>query len=162
MRISVKCSSAVHVLLMITALQGQKKVTSTFLASSVGCNPVEVRKLLGGLKKAGIIEIARGTGGAALRKPPESITLLDIYSAVDAASLDELIGVHAHAAEQCPFGRNISQLLSGPYAEIGEAIRGKMASITLAQLMAKLEEMEPGVCPPEKVDAVTPEPFGVS
>lgn len=148
MRISVKCSSAVHMLLMIAILPARKKVTSDRLAGSVGCNPVEIRKLLGGLKKAGIIDVARGTGGATLRKAPEDITLLDIYSAVDAASLDELIGVHAHAVDRCPFGRNIYQLLAEPYAEIGDAVREKMRAITLEQLLARLEEMEPTINQP--------------
>lgn len=145
MRISVKCSSAVHVLLMIAVLSPRQKVTSEFLASSVGCNPVEIRKLLSSLKKAGVIDVARGTGGATLRREPADITLLDVYSAVDEASLDELIGVHAHATELCPFGRNIYRLLAEPYGEIGEAIREKMASITLAQLLTRLEALEPEV-----------------
>lgn len=148
MRISVKCSSAVHALLMISVLPAQRKMTSECLAASVGCNPVEIRKLMGGLKKAGIIQVARGTGGATLRKEPKDITLLDIYSAVDAASLDELIAVHAHAVEQCPFGKNIHRLLAEPYAEIGNAVRDKMASITLAQLLTRLEEMEPTIHAP--------------
>lgn len=146
MRISVKCSSAVHVLLMIAALPASCKITSELLASSVGSNPVEIRKLLSSLKKAGLIDVARGTGGAALMKRPGEITLLDIYSAVDAASLDELIGVHRHPARQCLFGRNIGSLLAEPYAEIGAAVRRKMASITLEQLLIQLREMEPAIC----------------
>lgn len=145
MRISVKCSSAVHSLLMIAALSGQRKVTSDFLAGSVGCNPVEIRKLLAGLKKAGIIDVARGTGGATLCRAPDAITLLDIYQAVDKASLDELIGVHTHAEEKCPFGRNIAHLLAAPYAEIGEAVREKMMAITLAGLLERLTELEPSI-----------------
>ena len=146
MRISVKCSSAVHVLLMIAALPASYKITSEFLASSVGSNPVEIRKLLSGLKKAGIIDVARGPGGAVLKKKPEDITLLEIYNAVDSASLDQLVGVHSHPEKRCLFGRNIGGLLTEPYAEIGEAVRQKMASITLAQLLKRLLEMEPALC----------------
>lgn len=145
MRISVKCSSAVHVLLMIAALSPSQKVTSELLASSVGCNPVEIRKLLSGLKKAGIIDVARGPGGAVLRKAPEDITLLEIYAAVDRASLDELIGVHSHPSQQCPFGKHISELLLEPYAEISEAVRERMDAITLARLLSRFREMEPEV-----------------
>ncbi|MDL2263748.1 Rrf2 family transcriptional regulator [Synergistaceae bacterium OttesenSCG-928-I11] len=144
MRISVKCSSAIHVLLMIAMLPSDYKITSEFLASSVGNNPVEIRKLLSSLKKAGIIDVARGPGGAVLKKKPADITLLEVYNAVDSASLDELVGVHEHPAPQCLFGRNIANLLTEPYAEIGEAVRLKMASITLEQLMIRLQEMEPG------------------
>lgn len=145
MRINIKCSSAIHILLMIAMLPETHKVTSEFLASSVGSNPVDIRKLLSSLKKAGLIEVSRGPGGAKLRKQPEEITLLDIYSAVDSTPLDELIGVHAHPAEQCPFGRNIGDVLAEPYAEIGDTVRQKMASITLAQLCYRLKDLEPGV-----------------
>jgi DNA-binding IscR family transcriptional regulator len=143
MRINIKCSSAIHVLLMIAMLPDTHKITSEFLASSVGSNPVEIRKLLSSLKKAGIIEVARGPGGAKLKRMPIDITLLDIYNAVDSTSLDELIGVHSHPSEQCPFGKNISNILAEPYAEIGETVCQKMASITLEQLCSKLGKMEP-------------------
>lgn len=145
MRISVKCSSAVHVLLMITVISPSKKVTSEFLASSVGCNPVEVRKILGSLKKAGIIDVARGTGGATLTRVPGDITLLDIYSAVDSTSLDELIGIHSHPEQRCMFGKNINDLLTEPYRQIGNAVRNTMTSITLEQLLERLLELEPTI-----------------
>ncbi len=145
MRISVKCSEAVHMLLMIAALPNDCRVTSDLLASSVGNNPVEVRRLLSSLKKAGIIDVARGPGGATLKRAPRDITLLDIYFAVDATSLNELIGIHGHATQQCPFGKNIYQLLAEPYAQIGEAIREEMDSITLEYLIARLRDMEPSI-----------------
>lgn len=145
MRINIKCSSTIHVLLMIALLPDTHKITSEFLASSVGSNPVEIRKLLSNLKKAGIIEVARGPGGAKLKRMPKDITLLDIYSAVDGTPLDELIGVHTHPEPLCPFGKNIYNVLAEPYEEISEAVRMKMASITLEQLCNRLEEMEPEV-----------------
>lgn len=145
MRINIRCSSAVHMLLMIAMMPSTNKITSEFLASSVGSNPVEVRKLLSDLRKAGIIQVNRGPGGAVLVKEPEDITLLDICSAVDPKALDDLIGVQSHPAEQCPFGKNIGKLLSEPYEEISEAVRQKMASITLEQLCNRLKEIEPSI-----------------
>ena len=145
MRINTKCSAAVHVLLMIAMLPSHFKITSEFLASSVGSNPVDIRKLLSSLKKAGIIAVVRGPGGATLVKEPKDITLLDIYQAVDPSSLDELVGIHEHPAPQCLFGKNINNLLAEPYAEIGEAVRQKMNSITLEQLSIRLYEMEPTI-----------------
>jgi len=147
MRVSVKCSSAVHILLMIAMPPGGQKITSDFLASSVGSNPVEIRKLLSSLKKAELIDVMRGPGGAVLKREPRDITLLDIYNAVDPASLDELIGVHRHAEKRCPFGRNIEELLSEPYAEISEAVRRGMSDITLERLCTRLREMEPRIQP---------------
>lgn len=152
MRISTKCSSAVHILLMIAMLPATCKITSDFLAASVGSNPVEIRKLLSALKKAGLVDVARGPGGATLKKDPRDITLLDIYTAVDAASLDNLIGIHGHPAQQCLFGKNVDALLSESYAQIGDAVRQKMRAITLARLCDRLAQMEPAICEP--VDAV--------
>lgn len=146
MRVNIKCSMAVHVLLMTAMPPAGVKITSELLASSVGSNPVEIRKLMSDLKKSGIINVARGTGGATLSKEPKNITLLDIYNAVDPKSLDDLIGVHSHPAEQCLFGRNINSLLNEPYAEVGEAVRGKMNEITLEHLCDRLKEIEPTIC----------------
>ena len=143
MRINIKCSSAVHILLMIAMLSDSTKITSEFLACSVGNNPVEVRKLLSDLKKAGIIQVARGPGGATLCKAPKDITLLDIMGAVDPKSLDDLIGIHKNPAEACPFGKNIGNLLTQPYREISDTVREKMQNITLEQLCNRLKEMEP-------------------
>ena len=130
---------------MTAMLPAKNKITSEFLASSVGNNPVEIRRLLSDLKKAGIIHVARGTGGTELLREPKDITLLDIYNAVDPKSLDDLIGVHSHPAKRCPFGRNISSLLAEPYADVSGAVREKMAAITLEQLCSRLMEMEPGI-----------------
>lgn len=141
MRINIKCSSAVHILLMIAMMPNTSKITSELLASSVGSNPVEIRRLLSDLKKAGIIQVARGTGGAVLIKEPKEISLLDIYNAVDPKSLDDLIGVHSHPAKECVFGKNIANLLAEPYAGISEAVRQKMASITLEQLCERFQSM---------------------
>ncbi|QQO07682.1 Rrf2 family transcriptional regulator [Breznakiella homolactica] len=143
MRISIKCSTAVHMLLIIARLQGRHKVTSDFMATSAGCNPVEIRKLMGSLKNAGIIEVARGTGGASLLKDPKDITLLDIYAAVDEVSVEEFIGIHQNSSDRCPYGRNIKRLLTEAYTEIGQAIHGKMTAITLERFIQRLEEIEP-------------------
>lgn len=145
MRISVKCSTAIHALLMIAVLSPYQRLTSEGLAESIGCNPVEIRKIFSKLKKAEIIDVARGPGGATLRREPEDISLLDIYSAVDSASLDALIGVHVHPAKGCLFGKNIQQLLAEPYAEIGSAVERTMASISLQRLLDRLDEMEPNI-----------------
>lgn len=145
MRISVKCSSAVHILLMLALPAANNKMTSEYIAKSLGNNPVEVRRLMGGLKAAGIIEVARGSGGATLKKDPKDITLLSIYEAVDPTSLDGLIGIHAHPSDKCPFGRNITALLLETYAGIGDAVKEKMRAVSLESLMLRLREIEPAL-----------------
>ena len=92
MQISMKCSVAVHCLIFIHEANGIAKVTSNLLAQSTGCNPVVIRNVISGLKKAGLITVPRGTGGAQLSAEPSEITLYQIYSALEPDGLSELIG----------------------------------------------------------------------
>ncbi|ENI8789482.1 Rrf2 family transcriptional regulator, partial [Listeria monocytogenes] len=79
MQISSRFTIATH-MLIILALEGKKqKLTSDILAGSVGVNPVIIRKTLSQLKNAGLISVARGTGGADIIKDLEDISLFDIY-----------------------------------------------------------------------------------
>lgn len=145
MRISVKCSSAIHTLLVIAIYSKDNKVTSDFISKSIGNNPVEVRKLLSGLKSSGIIDVARGAGGATLKKSAEDITLLDIYSAVDSVALQNLIGIHSNSSKICPIGKNINDVLDDTYIEISDSISCKMQSITLENILQKLYKKEPSL-----------------
>jgi DNA-binding IscR family transcriptional regulator len=81
MQVSRDFTIAVHTLLCISYFSRENKVTSDFIASSVGVNPVIIRNLLIKLKNAGLIEVKAGTGGATLAKEAKKITFLDIYHA---------------------------------------------------------------------------------
>ena len=83
MQISSRFTIATHMLIIIALKGKESKVTSDFLASSVGVNPVIIRKTLSQLKKAELISVARGTGGAEIIKDLEDISLLDVYQAVE-------------------------------------------------------------------------------
>ena len=83
MQISSRFTIAVHILICIETFKNDYKVTSDFLASSVNANPVVIRRLLQQLKKADIVNVIRGSGGTEITKPLNTITLLDIYHAVE-------------------------------------------------------------------------------
>lgn len=63
MQISSRFTLAVHIFACIDVFKDEYKVTSDFLAGSTNVNPVIVRKILGQLKAAGLVEVARGFGG---------------------------------------------------------------------------------------------------
>src|SRR3954468_6690239 len=76
---------SVHILAYL-AYRGKTAVPSAEIASSVDTNPVVIRRLLGALLKARLVTAQKGaTGGFALAKAPEKISLRDIYRAVDPA-----------------------------------------------------------------------------
>ena len=63
MQISSRFTLAIHIFACIDTFGKEYKVTIYFLAGSTNVNPVIIRKILGQLKTAGLIEVARGTGG---------------------------------------------------------------------------------------------------
>lgn len=135
MQISMKCSVAVHCLIFIHEAKGVARVTSTLLAESTGCNPVVIRNILSALKKAGLITVHRGTGGAELCADPAQITLYQIYSALEPEGVTSLIGIHPCQGRPCPVAQNIRQVLRTPYHKIEDAVRTTMESITLQSML---------------------------
>lgn len=135
MQISMKCSVAVHCLIFIHEAKGVAKVTSTLLAESTGCNPVVIRNILSALKKAGLITVPRGTGGAELCADPAKITLYQIYAALEPEGVTSLIGIHPCQGRPCPVAQNIRQVLQTPYHKIEDAVKDTMESITLQSML---------------------------
>lgn len=135
MQISMKCSVAVHCLIFIYEAKDKAKVTSTLLSQSTGCNPVIIRNILSSLKKAGIITIARGTGGAELCLSPSEITLFQIYSALEPKGLSGIIGIHSCNGLKCPVAQNIQKVLYSPYCKIEDSIKKTMEGITLQSMI---------------------------
>ena len=135
MQISMKCSVAVHCLIFIYEAKGKARVTSTLLSQSTGCNPVVIRNVFSALKKAGIITVARGAGGAELCMSPADITLYMIYQALEPDGFSSIIGIHPCAHMQCTVAQNIHLVLQGPYQEIEEAIKKTMKGITLESMI---------------------------
>ena len=129
MQISSRFTMAVHTLLCIDFFGKTEKVTSDFIAASVGTNPVIIRKLLIQLKAAGLIQVKRGTGGTALEKPIADISLYDVYHAVDCVGGDSLFHFHEHPCPQCPVGK------------VQDAMEDKMRSISLADVAGTMRDV---------------------
>lgn len=141
MQISTKCSVAVHCLIFMYEARGIAKVTSGLLAESTGCNPVVIRNIMSALKKAGLITVPRGTGGAELRTEPAQITLYQIYTALEPNGLASLIGIHPCQERACPVAQNIRKVLQSPYRQIEDSVRQTMEGITLQSMIDEFEEI---------------------
>lgn len=133
MQISSRFTMAIHMFACIDTFTDQK-MTSDFMAASIGTNPVIVRKLLQQLKAAGLIEVSRGTGGVTVTKPLSEITFLDIYKAVECTPNEELFHFHENPNQACPVGRNIHHVLDDKLAKVQEAMEKELAAITLADV----------------------------
>ena len=133
MQISSRFTLAIHMFACIDTFTDQK-MTSDFMAASIGTNPVIVRKLLQQLKAAGLIEVSRGTGGVTVTKPLNEITFLDIYKAVECTPDEELFHFHENPNQACPVGKNIHHVLDDKLAKVQEAMERELAAITLADV----------------------------
>lgn len=141
MQISSRFTIGLHILTAIDMFQKDYKVTSDFLAGSIRTNPVVVRKILGQLKKAGLIHSSQGVAGITMAKPLEEISFYDVYSAIEPVEDGDLFRFHDDPNPDCPVGRNIHGLLDGKLREIQNAMEEKMRGYTLADLHDGLEEL---------------------
>lgn len=133
MQISSRFTMAIHMFACIDTFADQK-MTSDFMAGSIGTNPVIVRKLLGQLKAAGLVEVARGTGGVTITKALNEITFLDVYKAVECAPDEELFHFHENPNQACPVGRNIHHVLDDKLLQIQKAMEEELSKITLEEV----------------------------
>ena len=140
MQITSRFTIAVHIITAIDYFKDSEKVTSNFLAGSVGANPVIVRNVMGNLKEAGIIDISQGKSGITLVKRLDEITFYDVYKAVDCVNDEGLFHFHENPNPACPVGRNIHKALDEELHSIQDAMENQMRKITLADVVEKTRQ----------------------
>jgi Rrf2 family protein len=130
--ISSRVAVAVHVLAYL-AWRREEAVTSERIASSVNTNPVVVRRIVGALRNAGIVNVQPGVGGGAqLAREPDRISMLDVYRAVE--EKEDLFAVHADPCRNCDIGSNIREVLQGVFCQAHQAMQGVLANVTIADV----------------------------
>ena len=134
MQISSRFTIAIHIITCIETFKDEYKTTSDFLAASVNVNPVIIRRILQQLKKAGIVETKRGSGGAYAAKPLDEITFYDIYKAVDCVEND-LFHFHENPNTNCPVGRNIHFVLDNRLHDVQNAMENKLKEMKLSDVV---------------------------
>ena len=132
-QISSRFTIAVHILTCIDYFAEEHIITSDFLASSVGVNPVIIRQVILQLKAAGLVEVFRGKTGITLSRRLEDITLYDVYEAVESVK-GKLFRFHENPNPKCPIGKNIHSALDGKLDEIQDTLESKMKSITMRDI----------------------------
>lgn len=142
MKISSRFSVAVHILSLI-ATSTNVPCTSEWIAGSVNTNPVIIRRVTGQLKKAGLVNVRPGTGGAYLIKDPADITLLAIYHAVEVVEEGQLFHVHEEPNPECPVGASIQGVLQIILLRAQTAMEQILAEVTLKELVTNLIENKP-------------------
>lgn len=141
MQISSRFTIALHIFACVEAFKEKQRLTSSFLSQSIHTNPVIIRNILLQLKRAGLIEVARGSGGITVEKPLSDITFYDVYEAIEPLENGSLFHFHEAPDPKCPVGRNIHTLLDDRLNDIQKAMEEKMKAYTLADLSDDMRQI---------------------
>lgn len=127
---------AVHVLawMALARQRGLELLTSDQVAASMNTNPVIIRRSLGDLRRAGLVDVRHGAGaGWSLAREPGEIALLDVYDAVEQEPLFRL-----HRTEpnlECPVGKGIRPALGQVYGGVEKAVRRELDRTSIADVL---------------------------
>lgn len=120
--ISEAASLAIHALAYLANQQDSKPVSTGKVAESFGFSEAHLSKVFQRLNKSGFLKSVRGPqGGFVLAKDPESITLLNIYEAIDG-----------------PISRHGPCLLHKTECEFGDCVFGKLLETIPGQIEGHL------------------------
>jgi Rrf2 family protein len=123
---------AVHVLILLGADPDAHK-SSELLAASAGSNPVHVRRLLGRLRRAGLVRSRPGPRGGWLPAgAPCDVTLANVWRAVNGD--DPVLGLHS-ASPDCTVGQRIQQALVSVDRRAAAALTAELEQTTLGDLV---------------------------
>ena len=94
------------------------------------------------LKDAGLLDTKSGRGRNTLARSAESVTLWDIFCAVEGGETEGLFKLHQHTSETCVVGSNIRSLLLPHLDDTVKAARAELEKVSLADLVAELRAVQ--------------------
>ncbi|MEM9488865.1 MAG: Rrf2 family transcriptional regulator [Myxococcota bacterium] len=131
-----KLPVAIHVAVALGCHEDEF-VTSEILATGIGTNPVVIRRIVGDLSRAGIVEARRGKcGGARLARPARDIPLVAIYRAIDGGG-PFCMPKPGNAA--CYVARCMPGIVGDLLGDIDQAIADTLKRYTVADLIERVE-----------------------
>ncbi len=131
MKRNSRLSLALHSLSHM-AREPQRLRKSADIAQHAGTNPVVVRRVLGSLRQAGLLVSEAGhSGGWRLARPPQEITLADVYLALDERLATALNDDDAH---DCSVEHVLHDRVSKVMAEVEETLIQKLSETTILEI----------------------------
>ncbi|MBS3681284.1 Rrf2 family transcriptional regulator [Ornithinibacillus massiliensis] len=141
MSISSRFSVGIHILTLIE-IDKDGVSSSEYIARSVNTNPAVIRKIMGMLKKAGLIKVQPGIAGAELARDLSDITLLDVYKAVNVVKDNELFSIHENPNPDCSVGRNIQNIIEPHFISAQTALEKTLENVTIENVVNDVKDNE--------------------
>ena len=131
---------SLHILARLADSDG-KPLRSEDLAASANTNAVVIRNLLARMAGAGLIRTQMGSGGGALlARAAETISLLDVYGAVEDR---EMFSFHrSPPADRLTVDRYIVPSLVDILADARQALELRLAAVTIRDVLADIRRRE--------------------
>lgn len=106
--------------------------TSAEIAEHAGTNAVVVRRVLGRLREAGLLNSEKGhSGGWKLARAPNSITLADVYQALD----EQLIATgKMEEKHACSVEHALHERVAEVMADVERSFIERLAATTIAEI----------------------------
>ncbi len=134
MLVATRFSIAVHILSFL-GIRGGENHTSEEMAWSIGVNAVVVRRIMGMLRRAGLVRTRQGHAGAELARPVSEITLLDVMRAVE--TKQEAFSIHSNPDPNCPIGSRIQSALEVVGDRVQTAMEQELERTTIKMLASE-------------------------
>jgi len=134
---NTRFATLIHIL-TILAKNPDQWVNSTWIAASIGLNPVIVRKELLALQENGLVVSKKGKGGGSkLNKPCSEITMEDIYRVV--RTTNALGKKNKCHDTDCPIGKNINRELGKLFQEVDEILSNTLRDWQLKKFVSEFD-----------------------
>ena len=131
MRRDSRLSGVLHVLLHMAEVDGP--ITSETMAKTMATNPVVVRRIMAGLRDAGLVRSEKGHGGGwTIERDLAAITLRDVYLALDSPTLFAM--GNRTEAPGCLVEAAVNAALDGAFRDAETLLLDRFAGVTLAKL----------------------------
>ncbi|GAB3743143.1 Rrf2 family transcriptional regulator [Microlunatus parietis] len=141
MTLSSRTAVAIHTLTKLAQHGQDQLLTSAEIADSLNGNPVAVRRILGQLRSAGLVESTEGYGGGwRLSRPARQISLYDAYAAVEPGPV---LAGHTHPPNPgCVIGRHITTLLHSEFSAAETALQRRLSRTSIAAIHRSILDLE--------------------
>jgi Rrf2 family protein len=136
MKRDVRLSTVLHALLHMA--DAEHPLTSEDLAAMVCTNPVVVRRMLAGLREAGLVGSTKGHGGGwQLGRPLSGISLGDVYDALDAPAVFAMADRTENP--RCLVEQAVNRAMRGTFARAEAVLLAGFRKVSLADIAADVQ-----------------------